>query len=111
MTKLAGVYTVGQGFRRLSCVLGLNPELKEYLGLTFLQKKLYSQAIDVFTKIPTKIPERGLLLSYAYAITGDKTRARTELDKNLSEKSNSFPFWLAIAYIGLGNFNEALTQL
>ncbi len=89
-------------------------EAKERLSLNFLQKKLYSQAIDVITKLPITVPERGLLLSYAYAIAGDKLRAKTELDKTLGEVSNpppSFNHYLTQAYIGLENYNKALTLL
>lgn len=82
---------------------------KKWLGLCFLQKKLYTQAIDVFSKLT--IPGRDLLLSYAYALAGDKARSKAELEKNLREDGNPDPYYLAMVYIALGNFNEALAQL
>ena len=86
-------------------------QAKKWLGLCFLQKKLYSQAVDVFSKLSVSLPERGLLLSYVYATAGDKARAKAELQKNLKEYNNLNPWYLAMTYIALGNFNEALTQL
>ena len=52
-----------------------------------------------------------MILSYGYARAGEKARAKTELDKTLKEEGIRSPYWLAIAYTGLGNFNDALTQL
>jgi class 3 adenylate cyclase/TolB-like protein/cytochrome c-type biogenesis protein CcmH/NrfG len=87
---------------------------KEWIGFSFSQQKKYTQAIDIFSKLPATIPERGGLLSYAYAIAGDKARAKMELDKSLKEEVTQSPFLfycLAVAYIGLENYSEALTQL
>ena len=87
------------------------PPAKIFLGLAYVQKKLYPQAIDIFAKLPTSRVEHGVLLSYGYAMAGEKARAKTELDKTLKEEGIRSPYWLAIVYIGLENFNEALTQL
>lgn len=51
------------------------------------------------------------MLSYAYAVSGDKTRAKVELDKTLSEYPEQSPFHLARIYILLNNNSEALTRL
>lgn len=82
-----------------------------FLGLSLLQKKLYPQAIDVFANLPITNISHGLLLSYGYSIAGEKTKAQEELDKTLKQEGIRSHFWLAIAYIGLGNYDLALTHL
>jgi TolB-like protein/class 3 adenylate cyclase/cytochrome c-type biogenesis protein CcmH/NrfG len=97
----------------------LNPNFKNtywVLGNIFIQKKLYSQAIDAYSKLPPTTFELGLngtlLLSYAYAASGDKIKAKSEFDKISKEDYTKVdPTLVAQFYISLGNFNEALTQL
>jgi len=103
---------------QLQKTLTLDPNyiyVKQFLGLSFLQKKLYAQAVDVFAKLPIKQPQgvqRGFLLSYAYAIAGDKGRAQRELDSTIKEEGVfRSPYWLGIISISLGNFDEAINQL
>ena len=87
---------------------------KWFLGLTLLQKKLYTQAIDVFAELPIIQPQglqRGFLLSFAYAIAGDKERAQQELDSTIKEEGVfRSPYWLGIISTSLGNFDEAMNQ-
>ena len=93
---------------RFKALFGYGPP---FLGLTLLHEQKYQEAIDIFANLPASNFTRGPLLSYAYAIAGEKTRAKEELDKALKQEGSQSHFWSAIAYIGLGNYNLALTQL
>ena len=64
-----------------------------------------------FANLPATSVNYGLLLSYGYSISGDKTRAKEELDKTLKQIGIRSYYWLAIAYVGLANYDLALTQL
>jgi len=98
---------IKQGLR-FKALFGYGPP---FLGLTLLHEKKYQEAIDIFANLPASNYTRGPLISYAYAIAGEKTRAKEELDKALKQEGIQSHFWSAIAYIGLGNYNLALTQL
>ena len=56
-------------------------QAKIWIGLCYLKKKLFSEAIDYFTKMPDNVREKSALLSYAYALSGDETKASNELKK------------------------------
>ena len=86
------------------------------LGNTFLQKKMYPQAIDAFSKLPPKKFDIGsngtLLLSNAYAVSGDKKKAKDKFDTISTEDYTKLdPVTIAWFYVNMGNFDEALTQL
>lgn len=83
----------------------------QWIGLSYLQKKMYGRAIDVFTNFSETEETKSALLSYAYALSGDKVRAEAELKKTLSEHSDIDPYFLALIYIALKNYKEALNQL
>jgi adenylate cyclase len=87
-----------------------------HLGNTFLQKKMYSQAIDAYSKLPARSFELGLngtlLLSLAYSASGDKTKAMDEFKKISQEDYLKIdPVVVGEFYISQGNFDEALEQL
>jgi adenylate cyclase len=84
---------------------------KQWIGLSYLQKKMYARAIDVFTNFSETEETKSALLGYAYALSGDKVRAEAELKKTLLEHSATDPYFLALIYIALKNYNEALNQL
>lgn len=84
---------------------------KIWIGLSYLKKKLFSGAMDYFSKLPDTIKEKSALLSYAYALSGDEAKANSELKKTLATHSDLDPYWLALIYIAMNNHNEALNQL
>ena len=87
---------------------------KWFLGLSLVQKKLYTQAMDVFAELSIQQPQglqRGFLLSFAYAMAGDKVRAQKELDSTIKEEGVlRSPYWLGIIATGMGDFDQAMTQ-
>ena len=93
---------------RCKALFGYEPS---FLGLTLLHEQKYQEAIDIFAKLPASSVNHGLVLSYGYSIAGDKTRAKEELDKALKQEGIRSYYWLAIAYVGLANYDLALTQL
>ncbi|HTE34318.1 MAG TPA: hypothetical protein VK666_28255 [Chryseolinea sp.] len=93
---------------RVKTLFGNRPA---FLGLTLLKQKKYAEAIDVFANLPETNIAHGLALSYGYAIAGENTRAKEELAKTLKQEGTRSNFWLAIAYIGLKEYDSALTKL
>ena len=91
---------------------------KPWLGLSYVQKKLYKEANDIFEQIRNP-RDKSCLLSYSYSIAGDKEKGLRELTKALQIEKGStlffanvqFHFFAAQAFIGLGKTNEALTEL
>jgi hypothetical protein len=71
---------------------------------------MYPQALDIFSKLPDNIREKTAVLSYAYALSGDKKKAEAELNKTLAEHSDLDPSSFALIYTGLERYDEALTQ-
>ncbi len=60
------------------------------LGLIYLTKHLYSQAKDVFDQLPPddkyfSVDNNQIMQSYAYAVMGDKAKAKTLLEKTLKK--------------------------
>ena len=55
--------------------------------------------------------EKSALLSYAYALSSDQTKANKELKKTISEHSDLDPYWFALIYVAMKKYDEALTQL
>ena len=96
----------------------LNPNFKSnysLLGLTFVRKKLYPNAIAAFSKLPTVPYDQGnnglLYLTYCYAMEGDTLNAKATLNKISKADLLNSSYPLAQAYIALGYTNEAITQL
>ena len=77
-----------QAIAQLQKTIALNPQFQSaylVLGNSFLQKKLYPQAIDAYSKLPSRkfdVGSSGLVvMSYAYAFTGDTIKAKQEFNK------------------------------
>ena len=91
--------------------LELNPEFsmnREGLGEAYIAKRMYAEAITEFTKAGT-LDELG----YAYALSGNKVKAR-EILKRLNEESKSHyvsPEAQALVLTGLGKNEEAISWL
>ncbi len=96
----------------------LNPKFKTaYVsaGLASLQKKLSADAIDAFSKLPPLSNDQGnsglLMLSYAYALTGDLTKAKSTFEQVPEEFRIKWPYFVSYVYLGMGDTDGALTQL
>jgi class 3 adenylate cyclase/TolB-like protein/tetratricopeptide (TPR) repeat protein len=103
---------------QLQKAIRLNPSYKlNYMPLaeTYIQKKLYSKAIDAFSKLPqgqflTSL--NGFLFqSNTYALAGDTAKAKTLLEKVSSENRLKAPYHLAYVYTSLNEHDSALNQL
>ena len=85
------------------------------LGLVFIQKKEYQKAIDAFSMLPPgpfDAENNGLAyLSYAYAMKGDKMKAKELLNKIPGADRLKCAYSLASIYVALGDTTEALNQL
>jgi Tfp pilus assembly protein PilF len=106
-------------YEQLKKTLTFNPNFnlaKGNLAFTLLAKKNYGEAFELIKQLPrtgtSKIDYyQGPVLSYAYSVSGDKTRAKIELEKTLAEYPDQSPYHLARVYILLNNNDEALTRL
>jgi len=106
-------------YGQLKKTLTLNPDFnlaKGNLAYTCLAKKNYSEAFEVIKQIDGTGTSKtayyqGPTLSYAYAVSGDKTRARTELEKTIAKYPDQTPYHMAGVYILLNNYNEAFIKL
>jgi adenylate cyclase len=84
------------------------------LALIYLKMKMNTQALELIRQLPkmayTNHWGQPPLLSYALAVSGDTTRAKSELDSALNTSSvTNFPF--AYAYVALKKYDQALTYL
>ncbi len=103
-----------RAIRQLQKSLTLTPDYPAaniIMGFCFVQMKKYKQAADAFHRLPAAEWDREVMLSYAYAMGGDKPGAKALLDKTTKEEKITSHYLLALAYIGLENTNEALAQL
>jgi serine/threonine protein kinase/TolB-like protein/Tfp pilus assembly protein PilF len=85
-------------------------------GWVDLQAGNFSAAIPQFQKskaLPSSPTFVSAFLAYAYAASGDKTRALAELEdlKKHSPSGKVLPFNLALVYLGLGDHPRALDYL
>lgn len=86
------------------------------LGKVYIQQKKYPEAIAEFGKareLSHGNSEAIASIGYTAAIAGDKAKARAVLDelKSLSIQHYIPPYNVGMVYTGLGEKNEALTQL
>jgi adenylate cyclase len=85
------------------------------LGNVFIQKREYQKAIDAFSKLPPHnydVGNNGLAyLSYAYAVKGDKMKAKELLNKIPATDRLQCTYQLAAISLVLGDTTEALNQL
>jgi tetratricopeptide (TPR) repeat protein len=98
--------------------LALDPtsDLAQFgIGWTDIQAGKISQAIPELQKAYTVRTSGYIvgLLGYAYAVTGDRTRARAVIAELWQESSRRFvsPLWPAIIYLGLGDRQRSLVGL
>jgi adenylate cyclase len=85
------------------------------LGNVFIQKREYQKAIDVFSKLPPGPYDAGgnglACLSYAYALKGDKVKAKEFLNKIQYTDLIQCTYDLARISLAFGDTAEALNQL
>ncbi|HLY72461.1 MAG TPA: tetratricopeptide repeat protein [Puia sp.] len=85
------------------------------LGLSYIQKKMYQNAIDAFTKLPPKPYDQGnngiLFLAYAYMVSGDKIKAMNLFEKISSEDRRKCAYLTGVVYTAFGDFDSARTYL
>jgi len=114
---LAKKYDSAYGQLKKTLVIGPNFNLaKGNLAYTLLAKKNYSEAFEVIKQIDRTGTSKtnyyqGATLSYAYAVSGDKARARAELEKTITEFPDQTPYHLAGIYVLLNDYDEAFSNL
>jgi len=96
----------------------LNPHFFQsytYLGYCYLQKKLYSQALEACSKLPPGLFDQGghgdLTKCYTYAASGNKVKLMELLRTIPRETQSKYPFLMAQINVALGNKEEALNYL
>ena len=87
----------------------------DLLGFAYLAKKFYSQAGNVFDQLKpddsSYLDNSQVIQSYAYAVMGDKAKAKTLLEKTLNKYPDQSRYRLAQVYLAMGNFDEAMNKL
>jgi len=89
---------------------------KATLAHVLLAKKNFSEAFELIRQLPKTGPAnlleyQGAFLSYAYAVSGDTTRAKLELEKTLNENPDQLSYYLAHVYTILKDYGKALGHL
>ena len=94
--------------------LGINEDIFS-LGLIYLKQHLYAQAKVVFDMLPegngAQLDNFQVMQSYAYAVMGDKAKAKSLLEETLKKYPNLSPYRNSQVYIAVGDFEEAMNQL
>ena len=103
--------------RVLRQALELNPLLDlsyQQLGRAYLQKGMFSEAIDALQRAAALSGARdSAQLAYAYAVAGNRAEAKHVLQSLVGRPSvaSRVPFDIALAYVGLGETDNAFTWL
>jgi TolB-like protein/class 3 adenylate cyclase/Tfp pilus assembly protein PilF len=106
-------------YRQLKKTLILNPGFlfaKATLAHVLLAKKDYAEAFKVIRELPKTGPVnlqeyQGTLLSYAYAVSGDLSRAKIEMENTIKENPRQLSYYFARNYGILKDYDQALTLL
>jgi TolB-like protein/Tfp pilus assembly protein PilF len=104
-----------EGIAESQKALELDPQFATahmVIGLSYVQKKNYEQAISELQKAQDN-PDSRALLGYAYGVAGKRNEARhllKELQQVAKEKYVS-PFPIAATYVGLGETDKAFEML
>jgi len=118
-TTLGNTYYLKRQYDRaenqLKKTLEIDPDFipaQLYLGLVYIQKAQYSEAITSFQKACTLSNEAPIthgFLGYAFACAGAQEESYGLIEKlHLDDRYKYVsPFFIAIIYIGLGEFNKA----
>ena len=116
----AGKYDLAiNQFKKMSSFI---PKAVQYtpiwsLGLIYLKQHLYTKAKEAFDQLPegnaTQLDNFQVMQAYAYAVMGDKVKAKTllqETQKKNPIQSNSH-YRYSQVFVALGNFEEAMNEL
>jgi serine/threonine-protein kinase len=113
----AGQYT--EAIEQLEKTINLEPHLYPayyLLGPAYEQKKMYREAIETYQKGMTQAerhPQLIAALGHAYALTGERDKARKTLDelREMSKRRYISPYLFAVVYVGLGDKDQAFAWL
>ena len=108
-----------EAIEQLNKTIELNPNFFDphgWLGMTYVQKEEYQQALEIFQKaeIFQEISTRMMAAQvYTCAISGDWDTAQKRLGQliEISKKKSVEPYFLAWAYVGLGEKDQAINFL
>ena len=106
-------------YKQLKKTLTLIPALnlaQGNLAFVLLAEKNYPEAFHAIEALDTTTVYKTLyykpaVLSYAYAISGNKISAKAELEKGLAKCPDQSPYNVAKIYVAMNNYNDALNQL
>jgi adenylate cyclase len=93
-----------------------NLPAKGLLVLTLFAQRNFTEAFDIIKQFPAnvnskQVEQSGIFLSYGYGLAGDKSRARSEMEKSIKENPDQSPYFLARCLIILGDYDKALNEL
>ena len=85
------------------------------IGLVYLKKGSYSQAKVIFDNLSKgdgrQIDNNQIMQSYAYAVMGEKAKAKALLEATMIKYPNLSHYRNSQVYVALGNFEETMKQL
>ena len=103
--------------RQLQVSITLNPRFPQahtFLGYCYLQKKLYPQALETFSRLPSGDYDGfhgGLVRCYGYVASGDRARAMDSLKTIPRNTQLNYPVMMSQISVAFGNKDEALNYL
>jgi len=88
-------------------------EARIYLAWIYVQKGMYEEAIAQYQKLKGDIPDVLAMLGAAYAVSGQRGKARDVLAelKEISQRRYVPPVFVAAIYTGLGDKDQAFAWL
>jgi DNA-binding winged helix-turn-helix (wHTH) protein/TolB-like protein/Flp pilus assembly protein TadD len=104
-----------EGIAESQKALELDPQFAAahmVIGLSYVQKKNYEQAIAELQKAQDN-PDSRALLGYAYGVAGKRNEARQVLEElqQVAKEKYVSPFPVAATYVGLGETDKAFEML
>lgn len=104
-----------EGIAESQKALELDPQFAAahmVIGLSYVQKKNYEQAISELQKAQDN-PDSRALLAYAYGVAGKRNEARQLLEElqHVAKEKYVSPFPVAATYVGLGETDKAFEML
>jgi DNA-binding winged helix-turn-helix (wHTH) protein/tetratricopeptide (TPR) repeat protein len=88
-------------------------EARFLLAVTRAIQERFEEAIALYEMLPADNPDFQAMLAHACALAGDSARARSIVAALQAQREARYvpPFWLAVAHIGLGDREQALSLL
>ena len=92
------------------------PLTHQRLGLSYIQKQMYSEAIAEFQQAvnnSNRAPQPLISLGHAYAVAGNKVEAENVLSELREQSQGRYvsPYGVATIYLGLGDIEQAFHWL